>query len=114
HVPSPVLPSTKTPHTAIYPLSLHDALPISDSSRRRSPQPSKTARIARSRLLFGVLRLGAARGSGPVLRLTNSLSEHPISWIPLPCEYRPQVLGSASRLQPPRRPACARPRVSHS
>src|SRR5438876_7830852 len=54
-------------------LSLHDALPISsrrwrwssvrsDSSRRRSPQPSKTARIARSRLLFGVLRLGAARG----------------------------------------------------
>src|SRR5437016_1346147 len=59
-------------------------------------------------------RSGAARGSGPVLRLTNSLIEHPISWIPLPCEYRPQVLGSASRHQPPRRPACARLRVSHS
>src|SRR5437660_7350655 len=26
-------------------------------------------------------RSGAARGSGPVLRLTNSLIEHPISWI---------------------------------
>ena len=33
----------------------------SDSSRRRSPQPSKTARIARSRLLFGVPAFGSCQ-----------------------------------------------------
>src|SRR6266446_6007755 len=58
-------------------------------------------------------RSGAARGSGPDPRLTNSPIERPTSWIPLLCEYRPQALGSASRHQPPRRPACARLRVSH-
>ncbi len=60
-----------------------NALLLSDSSRRRSRNQVKLPELLDLACFLAFRRSGAARGSGPAQRLTNSLIEHPTSWIPL-------------------------------